>query len=70
MDIKHGISITTRDRLLRAFEDSMELVRDYQCYSSKIEDDKRVFEVFMELAEDGGAHASKLLEILKEYDAR
>ncbi|MPM85657.1 hypothetical protein SDC9_132738 [bioreactor metagenome] len=70
MDMKHGISITTRDRLLRAFEDSMELVRDYQCYSSEIEDDKRVFDVFKEFAEDEGTHASKLLEILKEYDAK
>ncbi len=70
MDKKHGISITTRDKLLLAFEDSMELVRDFQTYSNEIVDDEKVCEVFKEYAEDEGVHASKLLEILKEYDVK
>ncbi|HWQ51197.1 MAG TPA: hypothetical protein VN369_05265 [Terriglobales bacterium] len=70
MDSKHGIHMTTRDRVLLAWEDSMELVRDFQSYANEIEDDKKVYEVFKEFAEDEGLHASKLLELLKEYDAK
>ena len=69
MDDKSGIVITNRDRVLRAWQNSVELVRDYQEYSHEIEhDDKKLAKIFAEYAEDEGVHAAKLLEILKEFE--
>lgn len=67
MGHEHEIEITTRDRILRAWENSMELVRDFQNYSREIKDDKQVAKIFAEFAEDEGLHASKFREILHEY---
>ena len=44
----------------------MEMVRDFEMYSKRIEDDN-VKEVFKKFAEDEGMHASKLREMLLEY---
>lgn len=63
----HQIKITTRDRLLRAWENSMELVRDFETYSKEIEDDKESAKLFAEFAEDEGVHASRLREVLHGY---
>lgn len=63
---KNEIEFTTYDRLLIAWENSMELVRDFEMYSKRIEDDK-VKQVFKKFAEDEGVHASKLRELLLEY---
>lgn len=60
------IEYTTYDRLLRAWENSMELVRDFEMYSKRIEDEA-IQEVFKEFAEDEGKHASKLRELLLEH---
>jgi len=59
------IEYTTYDRLLRAWENSMELVRDFEMYSKRVEDDG-VSKVFKEFAEDEGKHASKFRELLME----
>lgn len=63
---ENEIIITTYDRLLRAWENSMELVRDYEMYSKRIEEDE-IIKVFKEFAEDENLHAAKLHEILKNY---
>ncbi len=63
---ENEIEITTYDRLLRAWENSMELVRDYEMYSKRIEDEK-VKDVFKEFAEDEGMHASKLRNMILDY---
>lgn len=63
---ENEVEITTYDRLLRAWENSMELVRDYEMYSKRIEDIE-VKQVFKEFAEDEGMHASKLQGILLNY---
>jgi rubrerythrin len=60
------VEITTYDRLLRAWENSMELVRDYEMYSKRI-DEEEVKQVFKKFAEDEGMHATKLREILLDY---
>lgn len=65
---KHGITITTRDRLLRAWENSTELTRDFEIYSKEISDDERTSSMFANFARDEGLHAAKLLSILREYD--
>jgi rubrerythrin len=63
---RNEIELTTYDRLLRAWENSMEMVRDYEMYSKRIEDEK-VKAVFKKIAEDEGMHASKLKELLLDY---
>ncbi|MDP4094628.1 MAG: ferritin family protein [Bacillota bacterium] len=57
------IMITTYDRILRAWENSMEMVRDYEMYSKRVEEED-VKQVFKKFAEDEGMHASKLREML------
>ena len=57
------IEYTTYDRLLRAWENSMELVRDFEMYSKRIEEED-VKQVFKKFAEEEGLHASKFRELL------
>ncbi|MEA4832522.1 MAG: ferritin family protein [Oscillospiraceae bacterium] len=68
MDDKSGFVITNRDRVLRAWENSTELVRNYQEYSHEMEDDKKLAEIFAEYAEDEALHAVKLLKLLQSYE--
>lgn len=63
---RNEVEITTYDRLLRAWENSMEMVRDFEMYSKRIEDNE-VKQVFKQFAEDEGMHATKLRELLLEY---
>lgn len=60
------VELTTYDRLIRAWENSKELVRDYEMYSKRIEDDE-IKNVFKQFAEDEGMHATKLREIILNY---
>ena len=57
------IEFTVYDRLLRAWENSMEMVKDFEMYSKRVDDDN-VRDVFKKFAEDEGLHASKLREML------
>jgi hypothetical protein len=61
---KMEIEITARDRVLRAWEDSMELVRDFQTYAKETESDAEVSHMFYELADAQCEHAAKLRELL------
>jgi rubrerythrin len=65
MENDNEIKITTNDRLQRAWENSMELTRDFEVYSKEIDDDE-VKQVFKQFAEDEGFHASKLRELIRE----
>lgn len=65
-DHKPAIEITARDRLLRAWENSMELVRDFETYSKEINNDPQAADVFAQYAEEEGHHASKFREMLHE----
>lgn len=67
MDDKNGFVITNRDRILRAWENSTELVRDYQSYSHQI-DNRNLSQLFSEYAEDEAMHAAKLLKILQSFE--
>ena len=60
------IELTTYDRLLRSWENSEELVRDFEMYSKRIDDDE-IKNVFKQFAEDEGVHASKFKELLLKY---
>lgn len=67
MENQHEIKITTRDRLLRAWENSMELVRDFEAYSKEVQDDEKAAKLFAAFAEDESCHASQFREILHSY---
>lgn len=61
------IEPTTHERLMRAWENSMELVRDFEMYSKRIENDE-IKGLFKRFAEDEGKHASELRTLLERYD--
>ena len=69
MDSKNGFVITNRDHVLRAWENSTELVCDYQSYAHEMKDDRALSALFAEYAEHEAAHAAKLLEILRAYES-
>ncbi|HEY9062685.1 MAG TPA: ferritin family protein [Pseudobacteroides sp.] len=64
---KNEVEMTTYDRLLRAWENSKEMVRDFEMYSKRIEDEE-IKEVFKKFAEDEGMHATKLRELMLNYE--
>lgn len=65
----NGFIITPRDRVLRAWQNSTELVRDYQDYAHELaQEETALSKLFAEYAESEAAHAAKLLPLLKAYD--
>ena len=66
MNDRHGITITTRDRLMRAWQESTELTRDFETYSKEIEDDERASVMFSNFARDEALHAATLLGMLHD----
>ncbi|MEL7608962.1 MAG: rubrerythrin [Bacillota bacterium] len=60
------IKITTYDRLMRAWENSQELTRDFEMYSKRIEEEE-IKQVFKKFAEDECRHVSKLRSIIDNY---
>lgn len=71
MNGQHGgeqpIQITTRDKVMRAWENSMELTRDFELYSKQINDDDDTARVFAQFAEEECVHAARFREILHKY---
>ena len=61
----HKVKITTHDRLMRAWENSMELTRDFELYSKEIDDDK-IRKTFSDFAVEEGIHASTFREMLMD----
>lgn len=57
------IMLTTYDRVLRSWENSMEMVRDFEMHAKRIEDEK-VKVIFKQFAEEEGFHASKFRDML------
>ena len=62
-----GDKMNTRDCLQRAWINTMELVRDFEMYSKRV-DDQEVSNVFKKYAEEQGMQASSLREIYKRYE--
>lgn len=63
------IKITPRDRLLMAWENSMEMVRDFETYSNELKEaSPRISAVFSEYAEEEGYHAARFKKLLAELD--
>ncbi|MBQ2733060.1 MAG: rubrerythrin [Clostridia bacterium] len=71
MDNKNGFLITDRDRVLKAWLDSTEAVRDYSEYANELrgENDK-LSELFAKQSESEAIFASKMLKLLQEYDIK
>ncbi len=63
----YQIRYNTRDRLLRAWEETMELVRSFETWSREM-DDQEYKRLFGRLAEDEALHAAELFEHLKKID--
>ena len=65
MQVHEPIHISTRDRVLRAWQNTMELVRDYQLYAKEIKD-QEISELFSRCAETECRHAAEFHDILLE----
>lgn len=63
----NDVKITTYDKLLRAWQNSMELARDFEVYSKEVKDNDKVKEAFAKFAEDECLHAAKFRELILEY---
>jgi rubrerythrin len=61
---KHRITITARDRLLRAWQNTTELVRDFGAYAEEEGRDSELGRLYAECAVDEGVHAARFLEML------
>ncbi len=61
------IKITTYDRLLRSWENSMEMVRDFQNYADITDDNEKAKQAFYDFAETSAQNASKFRDLLLEY---
>lgn len=59
--------MNTRDCLQRAWMNTMELVRDFEMYSKRI-DDENVSGVFKKFAEEQGMQATSLRELYNKFD--
>ena len=59
------IHISDRDRVLRAWQNTMELIRDYQLYAREMSD-PTISALFSRLAEEECRHGSDLHDLLKE----
>ena len=59
------IHISDRDRVLRAWQNTMELIRDYQLYAREIED-PALSALFSRLAEAECRHGADLHDVLKK----
>lgn len=69
MNELNGFKITKRDRVLRAWQASTGLVREYQEYAREIEkEDKELSKCFAQLSENEAHHSAQLLNILQGYE--
>ena len=62
------IKITTYDRLLRSWENSMEMVRDFQNYADITEDNDKAKQAFYHFAENACEQSAALRDLLLEYN--
>jgi hypothetical protein len=62
-----NFTMNPRDCLQRAWVNSMEMVRDFEMFSKKL-DDKEIANLFKGFAEEQGIQASRLRELYNQYD--
>ena len=61
------MEMSEHDCLMRAWQNSQELVRDFEMYSKRIED-QELKSVFKKFAEEEGFHATKFRELLNKFE--
>ena len=66
MDNKNGFRITTKYRLIRAWESSAELAKLFEAYHHDTDGDERIKEIFSSFAKEEAVHAAELLKIIRE----
>ena len=66
----HEVKINTRDRLLRAWEDSMHLVREFKDCEKLVDDCEEARKMFSKFAEDEGIHAAEFKALLLDYEMK
>jgi len=59
------VELTTKEILKKMILDAQEMVRDYEVYSKKV-DDEEVANLFKKYAEECGYQAAELKKILEE----
>lgn len=64
---RHRIETTVRDRLLRAWENSMEMARDFEGYAHEFSENEDYKKVFSKFAVEEATHAAELRELLHAY---
>lgn len=64
---RHRILTTVRDRLLRAWENSMEMARDFEGYADEYREEPKYREVFSKYVVEEAEHAAHLKELLHAY---
>ena len=52
---------------MRAWQNSQELVRDFEMYSKRVKDDE-LKDVFKKFAEEEGYHATTLRDLINHYN--
>ena len=67
---RHRIEFTVRDRLLRAWENSMEMARDFEGYSHEYNANSEYSRAFAKYAVDEARHAAELKDMLHEYQSK
>jgi hypothetical protein len=69
MNELNGFTITKRDRVLRGWQVSTGLVREYMEYAREVEkEDLELSELFVSLSENEAKISSQLLDILEKYE--
>ena len=61
---RHRISTTVRDRLLRAWEDSMEMAKEFESYADEYSGEPQYRDVFKKYAIEEAEHAAALKDLL------
>lgn len=67
MERDDKIEFTHRDRVMRAWQNSMEMVRDYQLYAKEMSDQPEVAKTFHKFAETEAHQAACLRDILRQF---
>ncbi|CAH2213710.1 hypothetical protein [Tepidibacter aestuarii] len=61
------MELNTRDTIVKKLLDAQENVRDYESFSKKV-DDSEVCNLFKQFAEESGAQAQKLQQLLNKFE--
>ena len=64
---ENEVRVTTYDKLMRAWQNSMEMARDFKVHAQEMKEDRETSRVFASFAEDEGLHAAKLRDLLLSY---